>query len=268
MKSTHESDVEMSCAERHSRAEKSSGISRQASSSGQAPPPPEMEQPYERRFSVAERFVKLVISPSEAMKDAALAPDYLGPITIVVLEVIFLIVYLGLVLQRTSFTGEAAATVSAIWGTVVSIVVGVLAVVGSLVYVVFWLVKSYLVRTLSDSGSGWEFRTAASVTGYAYLADLIIVAVDALIVLLLMPPVVIATSLSRSELAAQLQSQIGWIRTFSIPLSLLSLVWKSYLGGLGSHHGTGGKCSVSKGCAVFLVLALIGWAISFLIRGF
>jgi len=202
------------------------------------------------------------------MKDVALAPDYLGPITIVALEVIFLVAYIGLVLSKFSFTGASAADVSAVWGTVVSIAVGVLIVAGSIMYTVFWLVKSLLARTLLNSGSEWKFKTAASVTGYAYLADLIVLVVITIVVPLLMPTVTIDTTLSHSELAAKLQSQIGWISIISIPLELLSLIWKSYLGGLGSHYGTDGKCSVSKGFAVFLVLALIGWAISFLIRGF
>jgi hypothetical protein len=226
------------------------------------------EEPYERRFSILQRFGKLITSPSEAMEDVALDPDYSGPIIIVVLEVIFLVAYLGLVLQKVSFTGANSTDVSAIWGAVVTIVVAVIAVGGSLLYIIFWLVKSFLVRTFTDNGSGWEFKTAASVTGYAYLADLIVMVINTAIVLSLMPAISMSTSLSQSEINAQVESQIGWIRIFSIPLSLLALTWKSYLGGLGAHYGTEEKCSIGKGLAVFLVLGLIGWAISFLIRGF
>lgn len=262
-----ETNVKTLHAECRPRIGKSSRISRQASGPGQTSPS-EAKQPYERRFSIIQRFGKLVTSPSEAMEDVALFPDYSGPITIVVLEVIFLTVYLGLALQRFSFTGASATSVSELWGTVVTTFVAIVAVGGSILYVIFWLVKSLLVRTFSDSGSGWEFKTAASVTGYAYIADLVVLAIDIVIVLSFMPTISISTSLSRSEIAAQVQSQIGWIRIFSVPFGLLAQVWKSYLGGLGAHHGTEEKCTVGKGFAVFFVLGLIGWAIDFLVRGF
>jgi hypothetical protein len=217
---------------------------------------------------VFQRLGELVTSPSEAMEDIAFEPDYSGPITIVILEVIFLIAYLALVLQKVSFTGATDTNVSEIWGTVVSIVVTIVAVVGSLLYVTFWLIKSLLVRTFTDSESGWEFKTAASVTGYAYLADLVVLAINTIIVASIMPPISISTTLTRAEITAQLESQIGWIKIISIPLSLLALIWKSYLGGLGAHHGTQEKCTIGKGFAVFLALGLIGWAITLFIRGF
>ena len=267
-RSATESDVAVLPTGHHSGIEKSS-VFRQKSSFEQSPSTsPKTEPPYERRFSVPERFVKLVTSPSEAMKDVALAPDYSGPIAIVVLEVIVLSVYIGLVFSRISFTGATSADWSAMWGTVVSLVVGILIVVSLIVYVVFWLVKSVLVQNFSGSQSGWSFKTATSVTGYAYLADLIFLFISVLIVLLLMPSISIDTTLTQSQMTAQLHSQIDWIAMFLIPLDLLALVWKSYLGGLGAHYGTNKRCSVGKGFAVFIVLALIGWGVSILIRGF
>ena len=53
--------------------------------------------------------------------------------------------------------------------------------------------------------------------------------------------------------------------TFSLPVSLLGLIWKSYLGGLGTDFGTNGKCSVSTGFVVFFALGLIGLLVSFVI---
>jgi hypothetical protein len=46
----------------------------------------------------------------------------------------------------------------------------------------FWIVKSLLVRPLCDSGSGWDFKTAVAVTGYAYLPDLLIAVVSIFVV--------------------------------------------------------------------------------------
>jgi hypothetical protein len=263
------SDGEAPPSECRSGAERIREVSRLTSGSEQAgPPQPETYQMHERKFSIVERFWKLLTSPSEAMEDVAFNPDYLGPLVIVGLEVILLVVYVAVVLQRISFTGAVPEDVSTMWGAVVSIVVGLVLVLGSILYLVFWLVKSFLVRALTDSQSDWTFGTAASVTGYAYLADLVGLLINFVVAVVFIPSLSISLTLTRNEMAAQLESQIGWIRWVSIPFSVITLVWKSYLGGLGTHYGTEGKCSVSKGFLVFLVLALIGWAIFFLIRGF
>jgi hypothetical protein len=49
----------------------------------------------------------------------------------------------------------------------------------------------------------------------------------------------------------------------SLPLSLVGLIWESYVGGLGVRFGTKGKCSLTLGFIVFFILGLLGLAISY-----
>ena len=130
-----------------------------------------------------------------------------------------------------------------------------------------WLVKSWLVRMGCDNGSSWDFETVASVTGYAYLADVIIGVLGLFVLWLFLPTLSIDTS--NLEIAAQqieaFSAQTAWLQlVFTLPASLIGVAWKSYLGGLGAHTGTRKMCSVQQGFAVFIVLGLIGLAITFL----
>lgn len=132
--------------------------------------------------------------------------------------------------------------------------------VSGVVTAVVWLVKSWLVRYLCDSGTGWTFGQAAAVTGYAYIADLVVSVVSIPIVWALTPSITVDASSSQtlSQSITSLQSQITSARwLFSLPLAVVGLVWKSYLGGLGANSATNGACSKRKGFIVFFVLALI-----------
>ena len=61
------------------------------------------------------------------------------------------------------------------------------------------------------------------------------------------------------------EAQLNWLRlVYALPFSLFGLLWKSYLGGLGAHFGIKEKCSLGMGIAVFFVLSLIGFLISFI----
>ena len=219
--------------------------------------------PYERKLTLLQRFSKLLTSPSEAMQDIALAPDYFGVAVIIILETIILGVGVVLVLQKMQLTGPNASTVMSMVTSIMMLAV----FIAPIIIGVRWLVKSWLVRMGCDNGSSWSFETVASVTGYAYLVDVIIGVLGLFVVWLLLPTLSIDTS--NLELATQqieaFSAQTAWLQlVFTLPASLIGVAWKSYLGGLGAHTGTKKMCSVWQGFAVFIVLGLIGLAISFL----
>jgi hypothetical protein len=232
------------------------------------PPPPLPEAVYERKYSVFQRFVKVLVSPSEAMKDIGLAPDYGGPVVLVALRIVIVAVAIGLAFSKIRWIGDAAL-ISQVMG-ILSGVVTIAVFVGILLYIAFWLVKSYLVKIICSSGSDWSFGTSASVTGYAYLPEIIFGFVGLLVVYWLIPSVTFNVSDldSTRRALADYQANVFWIRlVFSIPLSLIGMVWKSWLGGLGTKFGTGERSSTVFGFFVFLGLSLLGWLVSFLVRG-
>jgi len=225
-------------------------------------PEQKIEQPYERKFSLIKRFYRLLTAPSGAMEDIALAPDYGGVAIIIVIEVVLSILSLTLYFQRIHFTGthaeEANGYITLIWTLGCFLSLGVI--------VVRWLIKSLIVKYACDSGSAWNFGAAASITGYAYLADIIVGVISYCVSWYLMPSITINTT----DLQAAIQTmnsykaQLSWLMlVYSLPLSFIGLIWKSYFGGLGAHFGTGEDCSLGKGVAVFFILGLIGLLISF-----
>lgn len=226
------------------------------------------EEIYERKYSIFQRFYKLVVSPSEAMRDIGLAPEYGGPLVLIVLEIILGAAAVSLAFQKIQFTGDSqmVSQVSAF----VSAILVIAVLISAVLFLAFWLVKSWLVKYFCDRGSGWSFGTAAAVTGYAYLADVIFGVVSLLVVYPLLPSLTLNVSnvdVARQALA-DFQAKVLWIRlTIEIPVGFIGMLWKSYLGGLGTKFGTHEKCSLGLGFLVFLVLALFGWLISFLVRG-
>jgi hypothetical protein len=233
---------------------------------------PETETPtpqvYVRKYSVLQRLYKLIVSPSEAMKDIGLAPDYSGPMLLVILETIFGSVALALVFQKIQLIGDSQ-TVSRVWG-LVSTVVAIAVVLSIFLFIAFWLVKSLLVKYLCDGGSGWSFGTAASVTGYAYLPDVIFGIISLIVVYPLLPSLTLNVSdlTAASQALADFRAQaLGIELALSIPIGLIGIIWKSYLGGLGAKFGTQEQCKLMWAFVAFFVLALLGWLISFLLRG-
>jgi len=226
-----------------------------------------VQPPYERKFSVVQRFYKLLISPSEAMQDIALAPDYGGVIILVVLRFIVAAVAVWTVIQKLQLVGPPDR-LSIIWGFLIGILSVAMIFAGILIFV-FWLIKSLLVRFFCDSGSDWSFGTAAAVTGYAYIADLVF-SILGILVLFLLPQLTV--DLSNLDVARQAianyKAQLSWDKVlFTLPLSLVALLWKSYLGSLGTRFGTKEKCSLGTAFVVFFVLGLIGFLISSLSGG-
>lgn len=220
------------------------------------------EQPQKRGAPLTRRFYKLIMAPSEAMKDIALAPDYGGIAVIFVLRIVEYSVLAVLVLQKIQFSGPYAETIN-------EMLVGIPLLVGFLVmilYVARWLIKSVMVRAACEGKSSWNFKTAASITGYAYIADIVIDIFRIPISLLLLPTLDIDTSnlAAATQTLNNYRAQIGGPSlVYVLALSLLGLLWKSYLGGLGAYFGTEKKCSVGKGIAVFFALGLIGLFVTF-----
>jgi hypothetical protein len=233
----------------------------------EAPPsPPERlaEELYERKFSLTQRFYKLLTAPSEAMRDIALAPDYEAVLVVIALDIVFLSVAAGIILQKIQFSGPHAETISGI----VSGLLIAATFIGGILGLARWAIKSLIVRYACDSGSGWDFKTAASITGYAYIADIIMGLIGLFIGWFLLPTFRLeSTDLEATRQAFNdYEAQLNQLTlTYCLPFSLFGLLWKSYLGGLGTRFGTKEKCSLRMGIAVFFALSLIGFMISLII---
>jgi hypothetical protein len=227
--------------------------------------PPEVlpEEPYERSFSLAQRFYKLLTSPSEAMRDIAFAPDYYGVLVVIAFQVVYLSAAVAMVFQKIRFSGPYATTLS---GMLSGLLVAAI-FVSAVILLVKWLGKSLIVKYFCDSGSEWDFKTAASITGYAYIADIVMGLIGMCVGWFLLPTLHFETAdiEAMRQTLNDYEAQLSWLRLlYSLPFSLFGLLWKSYLGGLGTRFGTKEKCSLSMGIAVFFGLSLIGLMISFI----
>jgi hypothetical protein len=202
------------------------------------------------------------------MQDIGLAPEYTGPILLVIFRTILLAVTISLAYSKIQWTGDpnlinqVSGFLSGVITLAIVIAVGLL--------VAYWLGKALIVKYACDSGSAWTFRTAASITGYAYLPELILGIIGIAVVYPMIPAITFNVSDPAAATAAlaDYQAQLLWIQiVFSVPLGFISLIWKSYLGGLGTKFGTQEKASLALGFTVFLILGLLGWGISFLLTG-
>ena len=215
--------------------------------------------PYERKFSVIQRFWKLLVSPSEAMRDIVGAPDYAGGVFVVALYLVVLVFGVIVVSQKIRFL-ELGSFMGGFSALIIVLFV-VVALVTMLVRVGFWLLKSLLVKSLCDDGSGWSFKVAAAVTGYSYIADVLFSAVQVLLLWLLLPNYTISFAGSlfgMVDSAKFLYSDLRWFMWgIGLPLSFLGLIWKSWLGRWGTYFGTKEKCSLRKAFVVYFLLGLI-----------
>jgi len=113
---------------------------------------------YERRFSFFKRFWKVLVSPRGGMRDVGLAPDYLGPVLILVVQAVVSGVASWFIMHRINIVG-GGADVSYVWSTY-DITLSVSIYIASIMFFVFWLVKSYLAELACNSGSEWGFAAA------------------------------------------------------------------------------------------------------------
>jgi len=231
------------------------------------PSPVPAVPPYERSFSMVERFWKLVVSPSEAMRDIAGAPDYSGVLVIIMFQIVVAILAVLGVMQKIRFVGPSQQ-VSWIWGFVGGIMAFAV-ILSGLVLVGFWMLKSLIVKHSCDNGSGWTFKVAAAVTGYAYISDLIFGVLGAVVVWVLLPQFTVDVSSvnAATQSLANFTAQANWLKLwYSLPFSFIGLAWKSYLGSLGTRFGTKEKCSLGRAFVVFFVLGLVGVLFGFINR--
>jgi len=210
----------------------------------------------ERKLSIFRRIVGALVSPSETMEDIADAPDYLGVIAIIVLLIAVGGVSFWVIFQKFVFVGERATLVSSFVGLVLSIAF----VFAGFLFVGAWLVESLIVKYACDSGSGWSFKTAASLTGYPWVISVVSGLVSLPVMYFLLPTFTFDIS-GLPYTLPDFQGYLGelrWFRwAFSMPVSLLFLAWMSYVGAKGVNYGTDGQCSVGKAFAVFFILGFL-----------
>jgi hypothetical protein len=216
---------------------------------------------YQRKYSTIQRLTKLVTSPREAMTDIGRAPDYEGVIVLLSMWIVLGVAATIVMTSKIHFVGSYANQVIPMFYTGVAIGLVLL----PFIQIARWLVKSFLIRYACDR-SNWEFKAAASVTGYAYLPNVMVSFAWMFIISALVPSVTVNTT-DLEVAMIQLQQydvQIRWLTVgVSLLLSLLALLWKSYLGGLGAHAGTHGFTSESHGMIWFLFFGFIGILIDF-----
>jgi hypothetical protein len=129
-----------------------------------------------------------------------------------------------------------------------------------------WAVKSVIVKYGLASGGDWDFNTAATVTGYAYIADVVMTIANLVGAWLLIPSRVIDVSSQGMAMGV-----ISWWQrdtrslklTTLLPVTIFCLLWKGYLGGLGVHFGTDKHCSKFKGTVVFTLLGVLSFVLGF-----
>jgi len=217
---------------------------------------PPREPPYERKYGTASRLLRVLYRPAETMKDIALSPDYVGVIVILFCQVVIGIIATAYVLSKIQVTGPYAGAVLGFVSPIIALAFGL----AFIVVPIRWLVKSAIVWKVADSGSMWDFKSAASVTGYAYIADLVVSLIVTPLLLLSLPTLVIDTSNPEvlRQLSANYTAQLAALKfSYTLPSLFLALLWKSYLGAVGTKHGTREMCKLSGAFLIFFLLGLI-----------
>jgi hypothetical protein len=217
--------------------------------------------PYQQKYTMIQRLTKLVTSPREAMKDIGRAPDYEGVVVLLTMWIVFGIATGVVMANKIHFVGPYGNEATSMFYTGVSI--GLILV--PFLTIARWLVKSLLIQFSCDR-SNWEFKTAASVTGYAYLPNVVFSFAWIFVISSLVPSITLDTADLESALIQiqQYDAQTSWLTVgVSLMVALLALLWKSYLGGLGAHAGTHEAISESHGIMWFLFIGFIGILVDF-----
>lgn len=228
------------------------------------PPPAPPLPPYQAKYGAVSRLFRILLKPSETMKDIALAPDYGGVMIILVLEAALTVVSIAFIFSRFDIAGTYAVAVR-------SILLGLLVVTSAISVIglpIKWLIKSWIVQKVCGARSGWSFKSAASVTGYAYVASLVV----SLVTMPFLPFVVPTIRYDTSSLDALRQAvetytaQMATMKLyFTLPTIIVALIWKSYLGGAGTHHGTRQLCRILDAFFLFFLLGLVSVALTFIV---
>ncbi len=224
----------------------------------EAPTPP----PYERQFSLIQRLYGVFLKPSETMRDIGLKPDFSGVAIILILQCALVIAAFSIAMPKIHITGTYAQEVM----SAMNIVFAAVLILSPLIFLLRLVVKTAIVWKTCDSGSGWSFSNAAAVTGYAYAVDVALGAVGAAVGSFLLPEfhIDVSTLETISEAIQTYTSQTMTLLLAQMPITLVILFWKSYLGGVGTYFGTEKMCSKGMGIGVFLLLGFIGLVINLL----
>jgi len=218
---------------------------------------------YERKYGLFQRLWGVIFNPKETLNDIALCPEYGGSLLVILLNTGLGIIILFQAASKISFVGPYASKVTSMFYSIVNLA----SVLTIFIYIARWLIKSLIVWKVCDFGSGWNFSSAASVTGYAYIADFFS-AIISLFSTSMLPSLTIDTS--NAEAAArqanEYTSALMGYQPYLLLIFLIFIIWKSYLGGLGTHYGTKKLCPKGTAIIIFIMLSFIGLAVDYLLR--
>lgn len=214
---------------------------------------------YERRFSVFQRVLRVLVSPPAAMQDIVEVPEYVGGIVVLVLRVVVAFVGLWLMMQKIVLVGSSSDA-ERVW-PVISIGVTVGMVLAGFLLMGFWAVKSWLATYLCRGSGAWSFDVAAAVVGYAYLPDLLLSVFGTVVSYFVVPSFSLKVSqegwLNWLSVVGEITIEQNVLRrVYGLPFLLFGVCWKSYLCALGAHFGTRKGCSVRMAFVVFFLLGL------------
>jgi hypothetical protein len=206
--------------------------------------------------------MKVLFSPREVMEDIGQSPDYEGVVVVFALWTIVTAIGVSLSIPKIQFVGPDSDLLnSMLAGTLYASIIVV-----PIVLIIRWLVKSYLIRHATDSNA-WDFSAAASVTGYAYMPNVLFGFVGMILSWLLVPSITISTVDPAAALfqMEQFAAQTFWLTTgLSAVLTLIALFWKSKLGSYGTFAGTHRTYSEGSAFGVFMAVGFVGWLIDFI----
>ncbi len=197
-----------------------------------------------QEWGFSRRLVGIFRSPKRAMANIAGEPNYTEPVIIIIVQVMLFCIAQSLVLSKillywfwmpelTSMLFETT-----VWA-------------GILMFAV-WAIRSWIILVLYKQGTGWRFKSAAAVTGYAMI-PVLLMNIPGLILISAMSPYVLSTM----SLAAIQQATVTMKLIWALPLTLVGNAWQSYLGAHGVKAGTGGRRSFASGFTVFFSLIIL-----------
>jgi hypothetical protein len=221
------------------------------------------ESRYERMLSRLQRLWNLFFKPSKAMQDIVAAPSFRGVLIIMIVEGVLWVLSTVEMFLKLEFVGGYAGEMGSL---ATFLAAAVLFFPMPVALGVKWAAKSVLVKYGLASGGDWDFTTAASVTGYAYIADVVMMVSSLVGAWFLFPSRAIEVWNQGTAMGIISGWQNGTRRlrlTTLLPVTIFCLLWKGYLGGLGAHFGTDKHCSILKGTVVFTLLGVLSFLLGF-----
>jgi hypothetical protein len=197
------------------------------------------------------------------MRDIAAGPDLGGVLVIMIAQGALWVLSSVEMFLKLEFVGGFAGEMGSL---ATFLAAAVLSFPMPVMLGIKWAAKSVLVKYGLASGGVWDFSIAASVTGYAYVADVVMMASNLVGAWFLIPSRVIEVGSQERAMGVIAWWQAGTrsLRlTTLLPITIFCLVWKGYLGGLGAHFGTEKHCSILKGTVLFTMLGVLSFWLGF-----